>query len=559
MKARRESADTFDYVIVGSGAAGCVLANRLSADGKATVCLLESGPRDRNLFIHIPGGFIKIAYRRAYVWPFETEPSEHVAGRRVAITHGRTLGGSTSINGFNYVRGQREDYDGWAAMGNPGWGYADVLAYFKRSESRIGKADPRYRGTDGPLPITDCDWRHPLCDAFIAGAHELGVAENPDYNAERQEGAGYYQRWIHQGRRYSAAKAFLKPAMARRNLEVRTNAQATRILVEGDRAVGVAYAAAKGGPARELRARRDVVLSAGAANSPKLLMLSGIGPARHLAEMGIGIVRDLPAVGAHLQDHFMVRSVARVKGVATLNETARGLRLIPEIARWALRRPSILTISPSVAYAFWTSREGLNRPDLQFHFSPGSYKDGRAGMLDDFSGMTLGFYQLRPESEGSVRLRSPDPFADPLIQPNYLAAQGDRRVVVDALRRARRLLGSAPLTRFTDRLEFPPATAVSEEDLLDFARRRGGTAWHLMGTCRMGPASDPSCVVDGELRPRGMRGLRVVDASIMPAMPSGNTQSPTMMIAEKAADMILGRPAPPAEDPMREKRQLEPS
>lgn len=549
MNARRNATDIFDYVIIGSGAAGCVLASRLSADGGVTVCLLEAGPPDRNLFIHIPGGFIKVAYNPAYTWPFETEPSEHMAGRRVAITHGRTLGGSTSINGFNCTRGQRQDYDLWAAKGNRGWSYPEVLPYFKRSERRIGRADPRYRGTSGPLPITDCDWRHPLCDAFIRGAHELGVAENPDYNAEQQEGAGYYQRWIHNGRRYSAATAFLRPAINRRNLEVRTNAHTTRLIVEHDKVVGVTYCSADGAPVRDVCARREVIVSAGAANSPKLLMLSGIGPGPHLAEMGIHVVRDLPGVGANLQDHLMVRSVARVKGAATLNEVARGAHLLPEVAKWILRRPSILTISPSVAYAFWKSRDSLERPDLQFHFSPGSYKEGRAGLLDNFPGMTLGFYQLRPESTGWVKLQYPDPFAYPLIQPSYLAHDQDCQVVVEGLRRTRQLLRSAPLAPFLEREEFPPSAASNDEDLLNFARERGGTAWHLIGTCRMGPASDPFSVVDPELRVVGMRGLRVVDASVMPTMPSGNTQIPVMMIAEKAADMILGRSAPATEDP----------
>ena len=342
--------------------------------------------------------------------------------------------------------------------------------------------------------------------------------------------------------------------MARRNLEVRTKAHATRLIIEHDKVVGVTYASGMGAPVREVRARREVIVSAGAANSPRLLMLSGIGPGHQLAEMGIAVVRDLPGVGANLQDHFMVRSVARVKGVVTLNEMARGARLLQEIAKWVLRRPSMLTISPSVAYAFCKSRDSLQRPDLQFHFSPGSYKEGQAGLLDSFPGMTLGFYQLRPDSAGSVRLQSPDPFVHPLIQPNYLATDHDRRVVIDGLRQTRRFMHSAPLAAFMDRDEFPPATATSDEDLLNFARERGGTAWHLMGTCRMGPASDPFAVVDPELRVVGMRGLRVVDASIMPTMPSGNTQIPTMMIAEKAADMILGRPAPAAEDPLGSKR-----
>jgi choline dehydrogenase len=302
-----------------------------------------------------------------------------------------------------------------------------------------------------------------------------------------------------------------------------------------------------------VRARRDVVLSAGAVNTPKLLMLSGIGDAARLARAGVTIHHHLPGVGENLQDHFMVRSVCRVKNTTTLNKTARGVRLLMEIAKWCLGKPSVLAISPSVAYAFWKSSPDLARADLQFHFSPGSYKEGVAGLLDDFPGMTLGFYQMRPESRGAVRLQSSDPHDAPLIQPNYMSTESDKQVIAAALRLTRRLMHGEAFSQYMDRGEFPPASALSDSDLIDFARQRGGTAWHLIGTCRMGPASDPAAVVNSELCVVGLRGLRVVDASIMPSMPSGNTQVPTMMIAEKAADMILGRSAPAAEypDPMR--------
>lgn len=533
--------DVFDYVIVGAGTAGCLLANRLTEDGRVTVCLLEAGPPDRNFYLHLPAGFIKVGYNPAYTWPFRTEPSEGTAGRRILTTQGRTLGGSSAINGFNYTRGQPADYDAWSGMGNPGWGYADVLPYFKRTERRIGQLDPRYRGQDGLLPITDCDWRHPLCDAFIEGAASTGIPRHTDYNAERQTSTGYYQRWIENGWRVSAARAFLRPAMSRANLDVRTNAHATSILLEGRRATGVEYASGPGAAGSQVRARKEVILAAGAANTPKLMQISGIGPASLLNGLGIGVKVDLRGVGENLRDHMMVRSIVQVKGVETLNSAARGWRLLREIAKWALKRPSILAISPSVAYAFCRADLSAGNPDLQFHFSPGSYASGIAGKLDAFPGMTLGFYQLRPTSSGHVRACSSNPFDDPIVQPNYLATEEDRRLVVAAIRLTRRFLRTPALLAYHEREVSPSASASSDQELLDYARHNGGTAWHLMGTCRMGPATDPMSVVDAQLRVIGMEGLRVADASIMPTMPSGNTGAPTMMIAEKAADLIRGK------------------
>lgn len=546
---RAGESETFDYVIVGSGAAGSLLANRLSEDPGVTVCVLEAGGPDRNLFFHVPAGFIKVGHDPRYTWDFQTEPGDHVDGRSVVTRMGRTLGGSSSINGFNYTRGLPLDYDGWASRGNPGWSYAEVLPYFKRTERREVNADPRYRGVAGLLPITDCDWRHPLCDAFIAGAAELGIPSHVDYNAASQKGAGYYQRWIRNGWRISAAKAFLRPAMQRPNLTVRTRAQATSIHFAGRRATGVTVQAGRGAPARRVMARREVILSAGAANTPKLLQLSGVGDPALLASLGVPVIHALPGVGENFQDHFMVRSVVRVQGVETINSTARGWRLGREILRWVAGKPSLLAISPSVAYAFTQSRDDLQDTDLQFHFSPGSYAAGIAGKLDDFPGMTLGFYHLRPNSTGFVRARSSDPFDLPRIQPNYLSDPGDCKTVVDGLRLARRMLHSRPLLGYCASDDFPPASAMTDDELLACARARGGTAWHFMGTCRMGPESDPTAVVDSALRVRGLEGLRVVDASVMPCMPSGNTGAPTMMIAEKAADLIRGRTPPTPENP----------
>jgi len=543
------SADIFDFVIVGAGAAGCVLANRLSADEHLSVCLLEAGPRDTNPWIHIPAGFIKLAYDPDWTWQIKTEPTVNTNGRQIPTTGGRTLGGSSSINGFNCTRGQAEDYDGWAAMGNSGWSYAEVLPYFKRSERRVGKADLRYRGTDGPLPITDPDWHHPLCDAFIESAHAHGAPRGVDYNAQRQEGAGYYQRWIERGRRRGAAQTFLKQARHRRNLDIRTRACATGLLFEDERVIGVEYQHGGHSRLQHVHARREVIVSAGTANTPKLLMLSGIGPADQLREHAIPVRRCIEAVGRNLQDHHMLRSVCRVRGIDTLNQQARGVKRLGQIVRWALGLPSLIAISPSVAYAFMKSDPTQTRNNLQFHFSPGSYKAGVAGLLDDFPGMTLGFYNMRPRSTGEVRLASMDPAELPRVQPNYMEHAEDQKVLVDGLRLTRSLLHGQALLPWIERDEYPSADVQSDDEWLEFARQRGGTAWHLIGTCRMGPADEPNRVVDPQLRVVGVPGLRVIDASVMPSMPSGNTQIPTMMIAEKGADLLLGRTPPAPEYP----------
>src|ERR1700744_1318784 len=424
-------ADTFDYVIVGSGAAGSILFRRLAEKPGVTVCVLECGPPDRHPYIHIPAGFIKMLFNPTYTWQFQTEPGEGINGRRIPTTQGRTLGGSSSINGMIYNRGQRADFDNWAQRGNRGWGYVDVLPYFKRTERRIGVADDRIHGRDGNLPVTDIDWIHPVCEAFIAGAVGAGLPRCADYNSgDHQEGAGYFQRAIYRGWRHSAARVFLHPARASGRLDVRTDARAAQVLFEGKRAVGVQYIDDRDRTTQRIvRARREVILSCGTANTAKLLQISGVGPAALLRELGMSVIADLPA-GENFRDHYSARVVARVKNIRTINEMSHGLGLAGQIMRWAMGKPSILALSPSLVHWFWKSEEVLDFPDLQGVFSPASYKQGFVGLLDDYPGMTCGVWQHRPESIGYVRARSTDPFEDPIIQPNYLTDQMDRRVLI---------------------------------------------------------------------------------------------------------------------------------
>ena len=540
-------ADEFDYIIIGAGSAGSILANRLSA-GDATVCVLEAGPPDRNPWIHIPAGFTRTLTNPKVNWLFESEPSEGTAGRPVYVPRGKTLGGSSSINGHIYNRGQRMDYDTWAQAGNRGWGYADILPYFKRSERRIGGPDEasgeEFHGRDGELPVTDIDGPEPICEAFIEGAVGMGIPRNPDYNGATQAGVGYFQRVIDKGRRVSAARAFLHPVKHRPNLDIRTNAHTQRILFEGKRAVGVRYK--QGNSNVEIRARREIILSSGSVGSPQLLQISGVGPAPLLKDIGVEVIHDLPAVGENLSDHYLVRMVARVRNARTINERARGLSLVGEVANYALRRKGILAMSPSQVFAFWKSHPAMDLPDLQLIFTPASYKEGMIAQLDDEPGMTAASFALRPLSRGHIRARTANAGDNPLIQPNYLDHETDRQVTIAGLRLDRAIFRTPELAQYFDHEMVPGDDAQTDDELLDFARSYGTTVFHLVGTCRMG-AADRDNVVSDELKVHGIEGLRVVDASVMPTMPSANTNAATMMIAEKGADMILGKtPLPSA-------------
>ena len=434
------------------------------------------------------------------------------------------------------------DFDTWAQLGNRGWGYADLLPYFRRLERRIGEGDDTYRGRDGALTVTDNEWRHPLCEAFIEGAVQMGIPRNPDYNGTTQEGVSYTQRTIYRGRRMSAARAFLHPAMKRPNLSVRTHAHATSLVFDGRRAVGVRFN--RGGPrgtAHEVRARREVILAGGTFNSPQLLLLSGIGPAELLKSHGIEVRRAVAGVGENLRDHYAPRFVARVKNIDTINERARGLKLGFEIIDWMFRRKGILGLVPTLIYAFCRSDPAVANSDLQITFTPASYREGVQGELEREPGMTVASWQQRPDSRGWVRLRSSNPFDAPMIQPNYLAEESDRRVLLAGMKLARKLLSSKPLMPFYEREDFPGPHVQSDDELLAAAKQRGTSTFHPAGTCRMGPATDPLAVVDDQLRVRSFDGLRVIDASIMPTMLSANLNAATMALADRASDFVRGR------------------
>jgi choline dehydrogenase len=524
----------FDYVIVGAGSAGCVLANRLSANGKHSVLLLEAGPKDTNIWIHVPIGYGKLFKEKSVNWMYQTEPEPGLGGRQVFQPRGKVLGGSSSINGLLYVRGQHEDYDRWRQRGNVGWGYDDVLPYFKKAENQQRGADD-YHGAGGPLSVSD--WRHddPLSEAFVKAAVETGIPFNPDFNGATQEGAGFFQTTTRRGRRASSAYSYLRPAKNRSNLHIETAALAQRILFEGRRATAVEYR--HNGNLRTARARKEVLVSSGAYNSPQLLQLSGVGPADLLKIHGIAVVLDSPGVGNDLQDHLQVRIVTRCAQRITLNDVVNHpLRRVMAGARWALARSGPLTIAAGTSGAFFKTNPRLASPDIQIHFIPFS-TDKMGEKLHSFSGFTASVCQLRPESRGSLKIRSADPGAPPEIRINYLATETDRAAFIDGIKILRDILAAPALKAYCVDEVYPGAEVTSDEDLLDFCRKTGSTVYHPTSTCRMG--NDPLAVVDQRLRLRGIDGLRVVDASVMPDLMSGNTNAPTIMIAEKASDMIL--------------------
>jgi choline dehydrogenase len=524
----------YDYVIVGAGSAGCVLANRLTADGRYTVLLLEAGPRDSHPWIHVPLGYGKLFATPAVNWMYQSEPELELNGRRVFTPRGKVLGGSSSINGLVHVRGQREDFDEWARLGNPGWSYADVLPYFRKSEDQQ-EGGSAYHGAGGPLSVSALPDRHALCDAFIEAAAQIGIPRNDDFNAAQQEGAGYYHTTARNGRRSSTAVAYLRSAQRRSNLRVQTQALATRIRFDGRRATGIDYEV--GGTSQTARARREVLLCGGSFNSPQLLQLSGVGPAALLQRHGIPVVLDAPGVGEGLQDHFYVRTVWKCAQRITFNDDMASLaRKIATGMRYAFLRRGPLTVSAGYAGAFFRSRPEVERPDVQLYLINFSTDKMGTG-LHRFSAFTASMSPLRPESRGWVRIRSAQPRDPPAIQYNYLTTAGDQQTAVAGLKTIRRLMQTGSMRPYVLAEHAPGDRVRSDDEWLAYAREVGGTVYHPTSTCRMG--QDALAVVDESLRVRGLDGLRVVDASIMPNVVSGNTNAAAIMIGEKGADMIL--------------------
>ncbi|MFY1868167.1 GMC family oxidoreductase [Achromobacter xylosoxidans] len=528
--------DAVDYIVVGAGSAGCVLANRLSANGQHSVCLLEAGPPDRSPWIHIPIGYGKTMFHKVLNWGYYTEPDPNMLDRRIYWPRGRTLGGSSAINGLIYIRGQRQDYDAWVAAGNPGWSWEECLPYFRKLENNdLGPGATR--GTEGPLNATSIKTPHPLVEGLIGAARALGLPHVTDFNSGDQEGVGYYQLTTRNGRRCSTAVAYLRPARGRANLRVETGAHTTAVLFEGSRACGVRYR--QDGQVRTLRVRREVILCAGALQSPQLLQLSGVGPAALLRRFGIGVVRDLPGVGENLQDHLQIRLIYETRQPITTNDQLRTLHGRAAMGlQWLLFRGGPLAVGINQGGLFCRVDPASATPDTQFHFATLS-ADMAGGKVHPFSGCTYSVCQLRPSSRGTVRLRSTDPFEAPAMQPNYLSTELDRRMTVAAVKYARRLAATEPLAGLMKREFRPGAEVQSDDEILHFCREYGATIFHPSGTAKMGPREDPMAVVDERLRVHGVSGLRVVDCSIMPTLVSGNTNVPVVMLAERAADFIL--------------------
>jgi len=523
----------YEFIIIGAGSAGCVLANRLSSDTSKKVLLLEAGGKDINPWIHIPVGYFKTMHNPATDWCYMTQPDPGIANRQLQWPRGKVLGGSSSLNGLLYVRGQSQDYDRWVELGNTGWGYEEVLPYFKKSEDQE-HGENRYHGVGGPQKVSDLRLRRKIAEQFIQAAKETGIPENPDYNGENQEGVAYFQQTAHKGFRWSTAKGFLKPVLNRENLELATCAQVVKIVFDNKQAVAVEYI--QNGELRKASCSREIILAAGAIGSPQLLQCSGVGNGKLLTSLEIPVVKDLPGVGENLQDHLQVRLVYKTNQPTLNDEVNNPIRKMWIGLQYMFNRSGPMTLAASQVTIFTKSNSDVARPDIQFHMQPLS-ADKPGDGPHKFSAFTASVCQLRPESRGNIKIKSPDAVVHPLIQPNYLSTQLDRNTAVGGVKVARSIAAAPALKNFIID-EFVPGTKYqTDEELLEAVRLHSQTIYHPTSTCKMG--NDDMAVVDARLRVHGIEGLRVVDASIMPEIVSGNTNAPTIMIAEKACDMIL--------------------